>query len=88
MGSSIDIPRIGIVPISPDPAVVEALETLLAQAKSGELRGIAYIGYCTDSNIMYGYTGKEMAGNYLRTYGLLHWLADKAMERWKDSKPT
>lgn len=66
----------------PDAEVVSELENLLALAKTGELRGYAGIAYLTDRNIRYGFHGKEMTQQYLRTHGLLTWLAGVAMKKW------
>ena len=79
-----DVPRIGPAPLTPDAHLVATLEELLAKAQSGELAGMAFIGYETDSNIRYGFVGVEMTGQYLRTYALLHWLANRAMDRWSE----
>lgn len=76
--------RIGAVPPQPDNELIETLAGLLEAAQSGELQGLAFIGYLTDSNIRYGNVGREMTCNYLRTYGLLHWLANVLMKRWED----
>lgn len=67
---------------TPDQTVVDELEELLALARSGELRGIAFVGYLTARNIRYGFFGTEMTGQYLRTHGLLMWLAGHAMRKW------
>jgi hypothetical protein len=82
------LPRIGLAAPQPDPDLIATLERMLEQARSGELGGLAYIGYLTDRNVAFGFTGPEMAGQYLRTHGLLTWLAQRAMERWESGFET
>lgn len=69
----------------PDRQLVDTLRELLTFVESGELRGLAYVGYMTDKNIRWGSVGAEMTSVRLRTYGLLHWLAGKIMRDWEDS---
>jgi len=78
-----DIIRIGAVAPPPDEDLIVTLQDLLTQAKSGDLGGIAYVGYATDHNVVYGFVGREMRGQLHRTYSLLHWLANKAMQMWE-----
>lgn len=79
------VARIGPVALEPDQELINICAELLELAKTGELGGIAYIGYLADRNVKYGFVGPEMAGQTMRTYGLLHWLAGRAMQRWQDS---
>lgn len=78
-----EILRIGAAPLAPDEDLIATLGDLLSQARSGELGGIAYVGYATDRNVVYGFVGREMRGQLHRTYSLLHWLANKAMQMWE-----
>lgn len=80
-----EVHQIRAAALEPDAHAIECAETLLALAKSGELRGIAYIGYLTNSETKYGVCGAEMSGNRLRTYGLLHWLANRVLAMWDES---
>lgn len=78
------VARIAPVELPVDEELVETLDRLLSQARSGELGGISYIGYLADGKVAYGFVGKEMAGQHMRTYGLLHWLANYAMKKWEE----
>lgn len=80
------LPRIGAVDPIADAKLVEECEELLGLARSGDLQGIAYISYLTGKNLKWGVVGPEMQASNLRTYGLLHWLADRIMRRWDSQK--
>lgn len=79
-----DIPRIGVAAIEPEQEVIDALEDMLAQARSGELRGFVHVSVLNGKEISYGFYGAEIKGGYMRTCGYLTWLAHQAMLQWDE----
>ena len=87
MANSAEVVKIGAALLEPVPEIVEAARALLAKAESGELRGIAYVTLLSESCTGYGIIGPEARGAYLRTAGLLLWLANRATARWEELSP-
>lgn len=82
-----DVPRIGVAALEPVPELIEEARKILQRAESGELRGLAYISICADSVTGYGVIGPEVRGSYMRTAGLLLWLANRCTSRWEENSP-
>lgn len=77
-------PRITAIGTEPEPDVIAALEEMLAMARTGELRGFAHVALLTNKGVKWGFFGREIKGGYMRTCGLLQWLAHQAMLKWDD----
>lgn len=78
------IPKIGLAALTPNAALIETLESLLIEARSGNLRGLTYVGIATNNDTHWGNIG-EAVEQKLRTVGLLQWLATRLIQQW-DSK--
>lgn len=47
--------------LEPDPAIIEQLKKMLAQAEAGQLQAIFMVGWLTDNSIMSGWQGADRA---------------------------
>ncbi len=72
---------------APDGELVAVCEKLLETARSGRLRGIAYVSILMDSETGYAIAGPEMREGLLRAAGLLQWLAGRAIQKWDERSP-
>lgn len=73
-------------PKEADPSLVELCESLLAKARSGELRSIVATGFVADGARMSAFGG-DLYRDVYATSGALHWLAREYEDRVLDSLP-
>jgi hypothetical protein len=71
-----------ILEVQPDEEIVRELTSLLEQARSGTLRGLAYVTIDSERLNQYGVVGAEARSNTPRVHFLLHWLATLIIESW------
>jgi hypothetical protein len=71
--------ELSVIQQPPDPKLIERLEALLAEAKTGELQTIVYVGSWRGSDISSGWAG--LRNNRMRfmgeLYQILHDLAEQ-----------
>lgn len=79
-----DVAHLTLASESPDAEAIATLEDLLARARAGTIRGIAYVTIEAQNTVGYGISGIEMKTGYLRTAGLCTWLSARALKRWEE----
>jgi hypothetical protein len=67
---------------TPNEAVIDALECLLASAKDGKIQSFVLTGFTDDGMRLGAYGGRH--DNIYAMLGAIHWLADEYIQREKD----
>lgn len=75
-----------VLEVTPDPEVIADVTTLLEKARSGEIRGIAWVTIDSERWNSYNVAGAEARGNMQKVYFLLHWLADIILDSYRREK--